>query len=296
MRKIGTIFGIVALIAVVFFPWPTAAFSIRVGSFYIHVPFARHHHHNNHLHSSNSYRTTTPEGGETAQNKQEPASIENCTGLVPGVTNLPIDQIRRTVHPTAEQDAAFHDLSAALSRASDAVEASCPSTVPLTPVSRLDATEQRLDAAIKAVQIVRPSLAKLYDTLSGEQKSQFNAIDGWHPRARSGTNVATPCSPQAGSFVNLSVQRIETVLETTPQQQTALEDLRNATQRAAAQLQSSCPTGLPHSPVTRLDTIEARLKAIADAIRTVRPPLKNFYAALNDEQKARFNIVGPRAD
>jgi LTXXQ motif family protein len=36
-----------------------------------------------------------------------------------------------------------------------------------------------------------------------------------------------------------------------------------------------------------------RLEATLIAIRTVRPPLEAFYNSLSDEQKARFNAVGP---
>jgi len=32
---------------------------------------------------------------------------------------------------------------------------------------------------------------------------------------------------------------------------------------------------------------------MTDAIKSVRPDLQNFYASLSDEQKARFNTVGP---
>jgi LTXXQ motif family protein len=35
------------------------------------------------------------------------------------------------------------------------------------------------------------------------------------------------------------------------------------------------------------------LNAMVDAIKTVRPNLKNFYASLSDDQKARFNTMGP---
>ena len=37
--------------------------------------------------------------------------------------------------------------------------------------------------------------------------------------------------------------------------------------------------------------MRVRLSAMLGAVRTVRPPLANFYALLNDEQKARFNAV-----
>jgi hypothetical protein len=39
--------------------------------------------------------------------------------------------------------------------------------------------------------------------------------------------------------------------------------------------------------------VETRLTAIADAIKSVRPDLQNFYASLTDEQKAKFNTMGP---
>jgi LTXXQ motif family protein len=294
MRKIGAIFRVATLTAIAFFPPPAAAFSIHVGSFYFHVPFVGHHRHR--LHHGERYRSASRGAGNTEQTKREAVSPESCTGLVLGVTNLPIDQIRQTVRPTADQEAAFDDLGAASSQASDVIKSSCPSTVPLTPLGRLDAAEQRLDATIKAVQIVRLPLVKLYEALGDEQRRQFNAINGSAQRARSGDNVATPCSHQAGSFIDLPAQRIEEVLEPTPEQQSAFDDLRNATQRAADQLQSSCPTGVPQSPVARLDMVEAQLKVIADALKMVRPALENFYAALKDEQKAIFNIVGPRAE
>jgi hypothetical protein len=296
MRKIGAIFGITALTAIALFPSPAAAFSIHVGSFYFHVPFVGHHYHHHGLHRGGSYRTASRGAAKTEQTKREAGSPESCTGLVPGVTNLPIDQVRQRVHPKADQEVAFDDLSTASSQASDVIKSSCSSTVPLTPVGRLDAAEQQLDATIKAVQIVRPPLVKLYETLSDEQRSQFNAMNGSAQRARSADNVATPCSKRAGSFIDLPVQRIEEMLELTPEQQNAFDNLRNATQRAANQLQSSCPTGLPRSSVARLDMVEAWLKATADAMKTVRPALENFYAVLNDEQKAMFNIIGPRAE
>jgi hypothetical protein len=50
---------------------------------------------------------------------------------------------------------------------------------------------------------------------------------------------------------------------------------------------------VPLSPVARIDTVATRLRAMVDAIKPIRPVLENFYASLNDEQKARFNMMGP---
>jgi ABC-type transporter MlaC component len=313
MRTIGVFFGITALAAVVFSPLPAAAFGIHLGPFHFGLG---HHHHRHHLHmrtNPNEARTrpndvsrggsysTAARGDNAAKTDQadretrvetNSEAFESCAGLAQGVTNLPIDQIRQTVHPTADQEAALEDLSATSSLASDIIK-SCPASAPLTPVGRLDAAEQRLDATIKAIHILRSPLERFYRALSDEQRRQFNAINGSTEGARSTGNMATLCGQQAGSFINLPVQRIEQVVQPTAQQQSAFDDLKKAAQKAGDQLQSSCPTAVPKSPVWRLDTVETRLGAMVDAIEAVRPNLKNFYASLSDEQKARFNLMGP---
>jgi len=58
-------------------------------------------------------------------------------------------------------------------------------------------------------------------------------------------------------------------------------------------LQSSCPGQMPQSPVERLDAVEARISAMLEAMKTVRPKLQQFYASLDDEQKAMFDTMGP---
>jgi ABC-type transporter MlaC component len=221
------------------------------------------------------------------------AALESCTGLAPGVTNLPIDQIRQTVHPTADQEAALDDLSAASSQASNIIKSSCPTSVPLTPIGRLDAAEQRLDATINAIQIVRSPLERFYQALSDEQRQRFNAMNGPNEGTPSAANMTAACSQQGGSFIDLPVQRIEQVVQPTAQQQSAFNDLKKTAQKASDQLQSSCPTAVPKSPVARVDTVETRLTAMSDAIKSVRPDLQNFYASLSDEQKAKFNTMGP---
>ena len=241
-------------------------------------------------------------GGDAAKTEQadrealaetNTAAVESCTGLAPGVTNLPIDQIRQTVHPTADQEAALDDLSAASTQASDVVKSSCPSSVPLTPIGRLDAAEQRLDATIKAVQIVRSPLERFYEALSDEQRGRFNAMNGSTEGAPSASNMAALCTQSAGNFIELPAQRIEQAVQPTAQQQSAFEALKKAAQSAGDQLQSSCPTAVAKSPVARLDTVGTRLSAMADAIKAVRPDLYNFYASLSDDQKAKFNTMGP---
>ena len=209
------------------------------------------------------------------------------------MSNLPSAQIRQTVHPTAEQEVALDDLNAATSQASDMIRSSCPTAVPLTPVGRLDAAEQRLIATIKAIQIIRSPFARFYNSLSNEQKRQFNAMNGPTEGTRSASNLASLCSQQPGGFVSLPVQRIEQVVQPNEQQQGVFGNLKRVAQNAANQLRSSCPTAIPQSPVERLDIVEARLKTIVEATKSIHADLESFYASLSDGQKARFNVMRP---
>jgi LTXXQ motif family protein len=237
---------------------------------------------------------TTNQSDQQALSQVNTEAVQSCAGLAPGVTNLPIDQIRQTIHPTGDQQSALDELGAAATRASDIIQSSCPSTMPLTPIGRLDTAEQRLDGTIKAIDVIRTPLARFYDLLSDQQKQQFNAMNGSAAQAgQPAGKQSALCSAQGGSVVDLPVQRIEQVVQPTVQQQNALEALKQATQHAADQLQASCPNAVPQSPVARLDSVETRLKAMIGAIASVRPALENFYASLNDEQKARFNMMGP---
>jgi len=141
--------------------------------------------------------------------------------------------------------------------------------------------------------IIAPSQI-FYDSLSDEQKQRFNMIgsagsEGWAP---SGGPQAL-CSSESAGATNVPVERIEQVVRPNAQQQESFDALKKAAADAAQALQASCPSAIPLTPVARLDAAAARLKAIVAAINTVRPQLATFYASLSDEQKARFNAMGP---
>ena len=54
------------------------------------------------------------------------AAAESCSGLAPGVTDLPISQIKQTAQPTGDQVIALDDLNTAAAKANDVVKSSCP--------------------------------------------------------------------------------------------------------------------------------------------------------------------------
>jgi hypothetical protein len=235
----------------------------------------------------------TPAAGRQTTSATSGMTV-TCSGLAPGVTDLPIDRIGRAVHPTGDQTKALDDLKSAASRASEVVKASCPSQVPLTPPQRLDVVEKRLDAMVQAVQIVRAPLESFYGSLSDAQKKRLSAIGATASRrSPAAGGLAALCDPRAaGSFAQLPVDRIAQTVRPTQQQQAAFDTLKAASASAAAALQASCPAMALETPVDRLDAVAKRLDGMVQAAKSVRPALGAFYAALSDEQKARFNIPG----
>ncbi len=138
--------------------------------------------------------------------------------------------------------------------------------------------------------MVRLPLASFYDELNDEQKKRFESMGG---SGRGTGGLDRLCGPQSANIAKLPVQRIEQKIQPTAQQQGLFNDLKRATDDAANALQGSCPTQIPQSPVARLDAVKARLSAMIDAVNIVRPKLKDFYASLTDDQKAKFNTIGP---
>ena len=244
---------------------------------------------------SNRYSRRTERSNQTATDMSQ-----SCGGFAPGVTSFPIDRIRRAIQPTGEAVVALDELANASSKASNVLSASCPNEPPLTPLARLDAVEMRLEAMRKAIQIVQPPLASLYGSLSNEQRQRLDAIaaeENRHGRATANTSgadtLASLCGSQSESFTKLPLQRIEEVVKPTGPQQTALDQLSQASAKAADELRTSCPAQIGgESPTARLDAMNNRLDAMVRAVKTLRPTLGTFYASLTDEQKAQFNSMG----
>jgi hypothetical protein len=149
---------------------------------------------------------------------------------------------------------------------------------------------------IQAVGIVRGPLEAFYNSLSDEQKQRLAQLGPASDSKRgpaSDTDLASMCGRRVENFTRLPVERIEQTVKPTQQQQEALEKLKLVSTQAADQLQATCPSQMPQTVTGRLDAIGRRLDAMAGAVKLVRPALTNFYDLLSDEQKARFNILGP---
>jgi hypothetical protein len=78
-------------------------------------------------------------------------------------------------------------------------------------------------------------------------------------------------------------------------QREKFDKLSLAASSAVELLQAACPDSIALTPSGRLEQMEKRLDALVQAARTVQPALNDFYASLNNEQKAQFNTLGRQA-
>ena len=217
------------------------------------------------------------------------------------VADWPFGQIEAAIAPTPEQQQLLNNLKSAANQAANMLRTSCPSSFPLTPPGRLQAMTARLDATLRAVDLVRPPLARFYDSLSDEQKARFNAIgpepghEGVRAAGRSQAEAEGACGKAKPGLIDLPIGQIEAVVGPTGAQAQALDRLREASSQAVGILQSACPQVTAQTPVGRLDVMHDRLAAMLNAAKTLQPVLNDFYASLNNEQKAAFNTLGREA-
>jgi len=219
-----------------------------------------------------------------------------CLQPTKGITAWPFAEIERAVQPNNEQRALLDDLKKAAADAASQLKEACPESLPMTPPGRLQGMVMRLEAIRDAAKTVRPALDAFYNALSDEQKARFNEI-GPKPSEgdrRAATDQSEPanCGGQKDGLLRLPIDRIEQVVQPTAAQARALDRLNDAMQKAVDILTKACPATTPLTPVGRIEVMEKRLDAMVEAANTVRPALEDFYAALSNEQKARFNRLG----
>ncbi len=109
-----------------------------------------------------------------------------------------------------------------------------------------------------------------------------------------GRGLGAMCNPAFAGFSDWRIERIERTVRPDQRQKEALNELRNASGKAAEALAASCPKDFPKTASERFAFMEKRMEAMLQAIRTVRPAFDAFYGTLDVEQKARLDAAGPR--
>jgi hypothetical protein len=133
-----------------------------------------------------------------------------------------------------------------------------------------------------------------YDELAGylPDSAVGQAGTGQVPSAAAPDQLAQMCGEDSRDIAGLPIDQIQQAIRPNAAQLAALDDLANASVKAAQGIKAACPTQISLTAPARLAAMQQRIEAMIAAVATVEPPLQKFYASLDDEQKARFNALG----
>jgi hypothetical protein len=217
---------------------------------------------------------------------------EYCGEDVRDIASVPITDIQRAIQTNDAQRAALDELGNASVQAAQIIKAACPTDIASTPLGHIDAMQQRVQAMLNGVKIVRRPLEGFYNTLNDEQKARIDAL-GQSPSGPQGAGVGSPISTcNTRAIPDWSTSQVEKSLRPSPAQRESFTVLQTAAAKARDMLQTSCPGQMPTTTPVRIAAIEQRLQSILAAIQTLRGPLNDFYNSLSDNQKAQFNTIG----
>src|SRR6185312_13529526 len=137
-----------------------------------------------------------------------------CSGQAQGVTDFSIQKISDQVQPDQKQQDLLDALKAASLKAVEVLQQACPTELPSTPTGRLAAMRTRVDAMLKAVEIVRPALDDFYQSLSDEQRERFIAVDQGDQagRPQRGADLNHLCQGDLATKSGLPIGKIKTTL------------------------------------------------------------------------------------
>jgi hypothetical protein len=111
------------------------------------------------------------------------------------------------------------------------------------------------------------------------------------PNAASGP-LAQMCGEDSRDIAGLPVDKFQKAIQPDDAQSAALDELANASVKAAQDIKAACPTEIALTAPSRLAAMQTRIEAMIGAVATVQPPLEKFYGLLSDEQKERITALG----
>jgi hypothetical protein len=109
--------------------------------------------------------------------------------------------------------------------------------------------------------------------------------------AAAANQLAQLCGDDSRQIAGLPIDQIQQVIQPNDAQRAALDELANASLKAAQEIKDACPTQISLTAPGRLDAMQQRIEAMISAVNVVQPALQRFYDLLNDEQRARLNAL-----
>jgi hypothetical protein len=109
--------------------------------------------------------------------------------------------------------------------------------------------------------------------------------------APAASQLAPLCGDDSREIAGLPIDQIQQIIQPNEAQREALDELANASAKAAKEIKDACPTQISLTAPDRLAAMQRRIEAMISAVDTVQPALQKFYDLLNDVQRARLNAL-----
>jgi hypothetical protein len=206
----------------------------------------------------------------------------------------PLDGIAQAVDLSEVQQSRLSELRAALAAAIDRGQAVCRNEVPRVHPERLAASTDGLWMLHDMTLAIRAPLSRFYDSLSAEQKGQFDDEPRTVGLASDKADPTPSCNRSQLQSDLLSNDDIERMLQPDDQQRATLQMLQGLSVEMGKFVDATCPRQMPPTPVARLDAAAERFNMMIYAAVNMAPALHAFYGQLSDAQRARLLAGGPR--
>jgi hypothetical protein len=237
-------------------------------------------------------QTATTGAGDASAETTSCASADATQG------NWLAGRIEQTVVDlTPAQRDALNTLKTALAQSVKAIDAACQDTTSPSPINRLDAATQYVWAVHDAGIYVRAPLETFYNSLTAAQKKKFEWTQrSDQPDAKSANSEMgkqyQACAARGAAASEQLLKQIEQEVRPNNDQAASMEALRQSTSEMVKMLSASCAQAIPAAPLARLDSAGVQLSRLSYAATSEQIALNNFYAALDADQKAKFDSLG----
>jgi LTXXQ motif family protein len=132
----------------------------------------------------------------------------------------------------------------------------------------------------------------LQGSVQGSGGRRVSARQAFASQTSTPDQLAQMCGDDSRDIAGLPIDQIQNAIQPNDAQRAALDDLANASVKAAQDIKAACPTKIALTAPARLVAMQTRIEAMISAVGTVQSPLQKFYDLLTDEQKVRLNALG----
>jgi len=103
--------------------------------------------------------------------------------------------------------------------------------------------------------------------------------------------LADMCGSDSRDIAGFPIEQFQAAVQPNSEQSAALDDLANASQKAAETIRNSCPKDVALTAPSRLAEMQQRIEAMRNAVNISQPALDKFYGLLSDDQKAKVTAL-----